>query len=273
MYEPIFEEFASRGIASLSWDKPGVGESTGQFLDQSFDDRADEALSAIESIRDLDEINREQIGLWGISQAGWVMPMICKSRPDISFYIGVSVPGSTVQDQDLFRIRNTLPASGFSSADTDEAAHFAGEVHRLALEDASFEEAIEQLGEYADRPWLPLAFGGVPKPEGLAFLKRIIAVDPADWIGSIDCPVLLVFGEKDTLVNIDEAAAVYEQHLRGRGQADMTMRRFASADHVLTVTQTGRQDEIVAKINGAEWDYISGYVEAMGDWLSNRLGS
>ena len=33
---PHWDEFARRGVASLAWDKPGVGESTGDWLQKRF---------------------------------------------------------------------------------------------------------------------------------------------------------------------------------------------------------------------------------------------
>ncbi|WP_431355862.1 alpha/beta hydrolase, partial [Bacillus safensis] len=39
-YRPLMERFAKQGYASISWDKPGVGESEGNWLHQSMDDRA-----------------------------------------------------------------------------------------------------------------------------------------------------------------------------------------------------------------------------------------
>jgi alpha-beta hydrolase superfamily lysophospholipase len=37
---PIREHFARQGIAALCYDKPGIGSSTGDWRNQTFDDRA-----------------------------------------------------------------------------------------------------------------------------------------------------------------------------------------------------------------------------------------
>src|SRR5262249_55744725 len=42
----LAQHFARHGFACLSWDKPGVGQSTGDYHTQTFRDRADEALAA-----------------------------------------------------------------------------------------------------------------------------------------------------------------------------------------------------------------------------------
>src|SRR5262249_11852971 len=48
---PLWQLFARHGFASLSWDRPGVGRSTGDFERQTFPDRAEEALAAVRFLR------------------------------------------------------------------------------------------------------------------------------------------------------------------------------------------------------------------------------
>jgi alpha-beta hydrolase superfamily lysophospholipase len=48
---PLWRHFARHGFASLSWDRPGVGRSTGDFEQQTFPDRAAEALTAVRLTR------------------------------------------------------------------------------------------------------------------------------------------------------------------------------------------------------------------------------
>lgn len=270
MYRPIFEEFANRGIASLSWDKPGVGESTGHFNDQSFEDRTEETVTAIEWLRGRSEIDSDRIGLWGISQAGWIMPAVCEQITDIAFMIGVSVPVSTVEEQDLYRIEHTFLADGFSTEDKEKALGLVRQLHQFALEDATFDEAMEQLKDYSDQPWARAAYG-TPNGAGFEFLKRIIRVDPKPQIRSIKCPVLLILGEKDTLVNIRETSETYQQIFSETGNIDLTIKEFANADHVLTLTEAGGQMEILQKFDTGEWEYAPGYIKTMGEWMEDEI--
>lgn len=46
-YEPLWEKLANQGYASLSWSKPGVNGSSGNWLEQTMEDRAIEATEAI----------------------------------------------------------------------------------------------------------------------------------------------------------------------------------------------------------------------------------
>ncbi|EPU0991937.1 alpha/beta hydrolase family protein [Cronobacter turicensis] len=42
-YLPLVNDLLAKGIAVYSWDKPGVGESRGNWLAQTMRDRSDEA--------------------------------------------------------------------------------------------------------------------------------------------------------------------------------------------------------------------------------------
>ena len=49
--EHIWNELAKKGIASMSWDKKGIGQSTGKWLNQSIEDRANEVIAAIDFMK------------------------------------------------------------------------------------------------------------------------------------------------------------------------------------------------------------------------------
>jgi hypothetical protein len=119
------EHFARHGIASLCWDKPGVGASSGDWTRQSFRDRAQEALDAVEFLRGRREIDRKHIGLWGISQGGWICPLAAALSPDVAVVVLVSAPAGTIEDQDVFRIEQGMRADGMPTDDINVALNFA----------------------------------------------------------------------------------------------------------------------------------------------------
>ncbi|MGG4471249.1 alpha/beta hydrolase [Paenibacillus alvei] len=83
-YKPLMERFAKQGYASVSWNKPGIGDSAGNWLDQTMDDRAKEVEEVIEWAKQQKSMNTEKIILWGASQAGWVVPKVQQNRTDIT---------------------------------------------------------------------------------------------------------------------------------------------------------------------------------------------
>lgn len=94
-YRPIMDRFLRAGYAVFSWDKPGTGESTGEFVDGAWiiTDRASILVDAIELLKKHPAVDPERIGVWGISQGGIVVPMALTKTDDIAFAIVVSGPG------------------------------------------------------------------------------------------------------------------------------------------------------------------------------------
>jgi uncharacterized protein len=85
----LADGFLARGYATLCFDKRGVGQSTGQFINVSaqnsfavFEDLASDIAAGVEFLRNRPEIDRNRIGLAGGSQAGWIVPLAAtKSQP------------------------------------------------------------------------------------------------------------------------------------------------------------------------------------------------
>ena len=85
----LADRFVSRGMATLCFDKHGVGQSTGTFVFVGakdsipvFDDLAGDMAAGVEFLRTRPEIDAKRIGLAGVSQAGWIMPLAAqKARP------------------------------------------------------------------------------------------------------------------------------------------------------------------------------------------------
>ena len=62
--------FAERVVAALTYDKRGAGESSGDFRQVPFTELCGDGLAAVELLKERKEVNRRQIGVWGISQGG-----------------------------------------------------------------------------------------------------------------------------------------------------------------------------------------------------------
>src|SRR6266702_4626425 len=71
----IVAHLMQSGYAVLAYDKPGVGKSSGSWTAQTFADRARETLSAVRFLAAQPEVRADAVGLWGISQGGWIAPL------------------------------------------------------------------------------------------------------------------------------------------------------------------------------------------------------
>ena len=63
----LADSLAARGVASLRFDKRGVGESEGEYLTTSFDRETDDAAAALVALRDIAGVDPERITIVGHS--------------------------------------------------------------------------------------------------------------------------------------------------------------------------------------------------------------
>ncbi len=147
-------ELVKAGYAILRYDSPGTGSSTGSTFGETFDQRVAEALSAIDFLASRQEIKAEHIGLWGISQGGWICQMAAAQSEKVAFIIPVSGPGVSVAEQELFRVETESRDAGFSEEDIKKAV-----LVRLLLLDEILSEPrykgqnIAVAHELGDGPW------------------------------------------------------------------------------------------------------------------------
>jgi dienelactone hydrolase len=95
--------FASQGFAVLSYDKRGVGESTGRYVEEASTDNlhnlAGDAVAGVTWLRTRANIDPERIGLSGGSQAGFTIPLAAARSSEVAFATIQSGPVTSVGRQ------------------------------------------------------------------------------------------------------------------------------------------------------------------------------
>lgn len=87
-YPLLWQPLREAGYAIFSWDKPGVGYSELNCLDQSVEDRQVEVRAALRAVQHHYPIDRARIGLLGFSQVGWVVLALARGDQDIGCIVG-----------------------------------------------------------------------------------------------------------------------------------------------------------------------------------------
>lgn len=196
-YEPLWEANAKAGYASLSWDKPGVAGAPGDWLGQSMDDRADEVAAAIAWARARPDIDGHRIGLWGASQAGWVLPKAAAKTP-VSFVIAVS-PAINWLQQGRYNLLAQLRADGASPARTQQEIAASDTARRLLERHATFAEYVKVLG---DRDGMTAG--------RWSFISKNYTADATNDLRALrGIPVLLALAGHDINVDTADTETVY----------------------------------------------------------------
>ncbi|WP_395292831.1 alpha/beta hydrolase family protein [Kitasatospora hibisci] len=251
-YRPIWESLARAGYASLSWNKPGVGGAPGNWLDQSMDDRAAEAAAAIAWARSQPGIDPGRIGLWGISQAGWVLPKVADRVPDVRFVIAVSPAVNWLQQG-----RYNLLA---------ELAHEHAPQSRIDAELARRERVNEQLRRGATYEQARAAVGADLQdltPERWRFIGRNFTADATADLAALKVPVLLVLGGKDRNVDAADTEAGYRRILTAPGQLTVVKHEDANHNLVRPEVEDDEVEGLLTVLAAPRSIYVDGYLDEL----------
>lgn len=263
-----WNRLTSQGIACFSWDKQGIGASDGNWEHQDMRDRALEVISAIEFLKKQDSINSHKIGLFGFSQAGWVIPYVStlSSYPDFI----VSISGAiNVEAQGEFYNRNRLLRKGLSQVDINKYINNRQNILDLMHKGLTYSEYLGHWGKlikpFEDLDSRPMSYNR------FIFSKKKWP-DVRDHINNIECPILLVFGDRDLNVDVNESIKIYNEYLSKQNHPHYKVKKFTNGTHSL-VRADKFQDRAINLLDiiiYGENIYSNGYLDYIDQWL-NRV--
>jgi pimeloyl-ACP methyl ester carboxylesterase len=291
---------AAAGFAVLRYDPPGVGRSGGEPGFETLADRADEAIAAAEFLRSRPEIRKDEVGLWGESQGGWVTQMAAAVSPDIAYIVSVSGSGVPVAEQQVYSVEAQSRAAGLSPLDTAKATL----VIRLLIDGQLTHDLYEKqnraaVGRLGPGPWTDLASivyarKPVPAAEGLrrtiAILKQIRTESWAQFLyldttylhalEAIPPPLAeaaLAAAEQSLIVDPrDFLTRVRSPVLAFFGEDDTVVpARRSAALYRRYLRRAGNEDVTIVVAPHADHSlggFPPAYWEALTDWLTHQTG-
>ncbi|QIL46842.1 prolyl oligopeptidase family serine peptidase [Vagococcus coleopterorum] len=232
-YYPAWETLAQENYISISWDKAGVGESTGNWLKQDMTDRAKEVDEVLEwALANLD-IDPEKVGVWGASQGGWVISKVLNQNEDVKFAIGVA-PAVNWMRQGRYNAIADMTDQGVSQEDIDKELNRQDKVNAF-LETNGYDS---YLASHLDED--PLA------KDRWDFIYKNMSLDNSDELKEIRKPYYLIIGDHDINVDTEETERIYqdlipEQYLTVFNIKNATHRMVKprhQRDNLLTVVES-----------------------------------
>jgi len=214
----LAEALAGRGIASLRYDKRGIGRSTVAGVREQtlvFGSFVDDAAAWLGWLR-----QRQDLGpavLAGHSEGGLIAILLARRMP-VSGIVLIATPGRRVGDV----LREQLQAAGMPAPLLDEA--------RATLAALERGESVATV-----KPELAPLF----RPSVQPFVRSMLAIDPAVELAGLKVPVMIVSGGHDLQVTAADAA------LLAKARPDATRLDIADMNHVLKIApadRAGQQD-------------------------------
>jgi pimeloyl-ACP methyl ester carboxylesterase len=263
-YRHLAQVLPARGIGVLRYDRRGSGRSTGDFTRASFPDLASDAQAVIAWARGIPSVDRRRIGVWGMSQGGWIAPIVASRDPAIAAVVIVSGAGTTPADQMIFTARTALREAGYPDAVIDRAVDLRRSVDAFYAGTKTRDEVAALLSAARAEPWFPLTSlqPELPADPRASQWYYQYSFDPVESIEKVRAPVLLLFGERDPWIPVDDALRTWKT----RAKTDVTVRRIPDVNHFLAQTTDPAHDSDPAPASPE-------YTRVVTEWLAATFAS
>ena len=221
-----FARFLIRhGMAVLGYDKRGVADRRATGTRPRSTIWRATSVAAFEYLKTRSDIDRSQIGLLGVSQAGWIMPLAAVRAKDIAFLISISgagVPGGRDDNR-----------SGAERDDDDR--HAAADRRRdrrppeAAVPVRAYGPGMGRVrrdarnGRVANMGAAPDTIPGTPDHPYWQFIRRLYFYDPAPTLRQLKTATLALWGELDNNILADKNKAAWDAALKAAGNRDYTL--------------------------------------------------
>lgn len=271
-YDELRAAFREAGIATVIWDKPGNGCSHGAYASGTpLVERTSETVAAIATLKQRQDIDPSRIGLWAISQGGWIAPMAAVRAPETAFLIVVSGAGREVTAETEYYAFNRLQEQGVGITEARTAIAALRRAFLISSAGGSREDFLAATAPLEKYLVFGRELGITETPEmkasaAAAKAYRANQLRP-DYVLRADAylkelrqPVLAIFGDHDIKVDWRTSVTAYRESLAGN--PGLTIRIFENADHELRPVQA------VGKAAASR--FVDGYAESMIAWLKAR---
>ncbi|MDI6100256.1 alpha/beta hydrolase [Actinoplanes sp. NEAU-A12] len=182
--------FAAQGIAVFAHDKRTRGYSASH---RDYAALADDAVRAVAMLRGRPGVDPRHVGIWGISEGGWVAPLAGARSAQVAFLVLASAPALTPMRTENWNTRNKIHAAGVRGPLVS------------VLSDRPL-RILEDAGTFAESRY-----------------------DPRPVLASVTQPVLAVYGSRDVQVPAAESAKALTETIGGH----VSVRIMAGGDHLL----------------------------------------
>lgn len=236
--------FVGLGMAVLTYDKRGCGASGGDWKKVDLDVLAQDALAGVRWLKARPEIDPHRVGLWGISQGGWITPLAASLDSAPNFIINTSGPATSLRRQDNYNMANTLKLAGFTE---DEVALVLKGLNILydygqgkATADA-LDAVMDQGRAHPKLKDLVMPPAREIRVEALYARQKI--GDPAWYFHlnpdndalapyrALRCPTLVTYGRLDYTVPVEESAALLTKLAAETGKTNIRVEVIPDSGH------------------------------------------
>jgi pimeloyl-ACP methyl ester carboxylesterase len=243
LYTHLHALLPPAGIGVVTFDRRGEGESTGDATRGRFELQAEDALAVLRAV------DAERVGLWGISQGGWIGPLAAAASDEVAFLVLVASTGVTPSEQMMYAVERQLRLAGYGDDVVERVLdlrrRFEANVHSPGPD----EELESVLVAALDEPWFAQLW--LPPmlldEESRRLWIEEMDYDPRRSFAQVRVPTLLFYGEADSWTPVEPSVEAWRA---ARGdEVDIVV--IPEAEHDLTLPDGSFAPEYDRKL--VEW--------------------
>jgi pimeloyl-ACP methyl ester carboxylesterase len=264
----IADALTRRGIAILRVDDRGVGKSTGNSAQATFDDMSSDVLAGVEYLKGRKGIDSKHIGLIGHSEGGMVGPLASSRSSDVAFVVmlaGMGVSFEQAVDSHLSQAELIMRAAGAAEAAIAQNNAFQKTIFRVLRTESDPKLAVEQIRAQVDalRPGAAAAMSQQLAMAVLPEMRSIFLHEATPTLRQLKVPVLALNGSRDVQVSAKLHLPAIAAALADGGNNDHAVVELPGLNHLFQSCVTCT----VAEYADLEETFSPKALAIIGDWL------
>jgi len=267
LFHVLADHLTRQGLAVLRYDERGVGESEGVFDGATSEDFADDAAAAVRFLKTHSQIDTNAVGLVGMSEGGFVAPMVHTDREPVDFLVlmaGPSVPGHEILVKQMAKIAAAQGAPPAAVDSVRRQQRRVVEVIRTASDSAAIADRLRPM--FAERgandEQIQTRLAQVTAP----WFRSFVQYDPGPALRQIDVPVLALYGRNDLQVPPAQNAAPMRSALADSPSDDVTVRVLDGLNHLFQPAETG----LPSRYTQIDTTMAPEALETISTWIRER---
>jgi len=244
LYRHLHELLPPAGIGVVTFDRRGEGSSSGDSSRGRFEEQVEDALAVI------DATDAERVGLWGISQGGWIGPLAAAASDEVAFLVLIASTGVTPSEQMMYAVEKQLRLAGYGDEAVDKALElrrrFEEWIHTRAPEPD--DQLAADLGAALDEPWVGQLWlpPTLLDDEGVRLWIEEMDFDPRPVFARVRVPTLSFYGEADSWTPVEPSVEAW----RAARGGDVEIVVVPGAEHDMTLPDGSLAPEYTNKLVG-----------------------
>jgi alpha-beta hydrolase superfamily lysophospholipase len=284
IFKIIADHLVKNGYAVLRFDDRGIGGSTGNLANVSEDDFVNDVKASIDLVKDRKDINSEKIGLLGHSEGGVVASLAAAKLKNIAFIVLVASTGDNGSAIIKEQTRKILKINGMSDSTIEAEIRKTTKVHNIVINDKGWDEYRKELKEqfskkvedsknpqYSSVENKNILIDNLVESQiqGLKskWMKSFLTTNPAAALKTVTCPILAIFGEKDSQVDAKNNSVKIKAALDKAKNKMVTIKIFPQANHLFQSAKTGAP----AEYYNLKKEFVPGFLDLISGWLLENI--